>query len=144
MTVPPRSSGQARAEAARQRFRRGWLREDRGSATAETAIVLPAVVLMVLVLLVAGLGLTAQVRLESGARAAARELARGEDPATAVAVAERVAGDGVQVSITQDGEWVSVRVDTSITAPTGLLAGATWHLTADAQARREPHLVGAS
>src|SRR5690606_35957890 len=72
------------------------LRDDRGSATAETAIVLPVVVVMVVVVLLTGAGLGAQLRLEGAARGAARELARGEDPAAAVAVAERIGGGGPQ------------------------------------------------
>ena len=73
--------------------RSSLLGDDRGSATAETAIVLPVVVVMVMVLLLTGVGLGSQVRLESAARGAARELARGEDSAAAVEVARRIGGE---------------------------------------------------
>lgn len=117
------------------------LREDRGSATAETAIVLPVVVAMVLVILVAGLGIGAQVRLESAARQAARELARGEEEPAALAVVERVAGDGARASVRIEGDWVRVEVHRSYRAQAPLLGGASWELSADAVARREPHLL---
>lgn len=114
--------------------------EDRGSATAETAIVLPVVVMMVVVLLIVGTGLSAQLRLESAARGAARELARGEDPAAAVAVAQRIGGTGTEVTTTESGAWVEVEVSRTLRAPSGLLAGARWRLSAEAEARREPQL----
>ena len=117
------------------------LRDDRGSATAETAIVLPVVVVMVLVVLLTGAGLGTQVRLESAARGAAREMARGEDPAAATAVAQRIGGDGTTVEIAGGGEWVRVEVSRALHAPAGALSGASWELSADAEARLEPHLL---
>lgn len=117
------------------------LRDDRGSATAETAIVLPVVVAMVLVILIVGAGVGSQVRLESAARGAAREMARGEPESVAVATAQRIAGDSVQVSVSSDGTWVQVQTSRALRAESGLLAGAQWELSADATARREPHLI---
>lgn len=117
------------------------LRGDRGSATAETAIVLPVIVALMVVVAVAGAGLAMQVRLEGAARAAARELARGESEADARAAAQRVGGEGTQVAITADGPWVRVAASRTLRAPRGLLAGSAWTLRADAEARREPHLV---
>lgn len=117
---------------------------DRGSATAETAIVLPVVVVMVVLVLITGAGIGTQVRLESAARGAARELARGEDTAAASAVAERIGGDGTQVSVGGDGAWVQVEVTRTLRIGTGVLAGANWQLSADAEARREPHLIDAA
>lgn len=117
------------------------LRDDRGSATAETAIVLPVVVAMVLVILIVGAGIGTQVRLESAARGAAREIARGESEAVAVATARRIGGGDVTVSISGDGTWVQVDASRTLRVGSGLLAGAQWELSADATARREPHLV---
>lgn len=117
------------------------LREDQGSATAETAIVLPVVVLMVVVILVIGTGVGTQLRLESAARGAARELARGEDEGTARSVARRIGGDEVQVSVAVDGTWVHVEATRALRIEDGALAGASWELSADATARREPHLI---
>ena len=116
-------------------------RDDRGSATAETAIVLPVVVLMVVVILLTGAGLGAQVRLESAARGAARDMARGEDPAVAVATAQRIGGDATSVQISGTGVWVRVEVTRILVSPAGPLSGARWELSADAEARREPHLI---
>lgn len=117
------------------------LRDDQGSATAETAIVLPVVVLMVVVVLLTGAGLGTQLRLESAARGAARELARGEDPSAAIAAAERIGGEGTTVRISPGGVWVQVEVTRTLRAPAGTLSGGNWQLTADAEARREPHLI---
>ena len=121
--------------------RSSLLGDDRGSATAETAIVLPVVFVMVMVLLLTGVGLGSQVRLESAARGAARELARGEDSAAAVEVARRIGGEDLQISISGSGEWVRVEVRRTLEAPTGPLSGAGWTLSADAEARREPQLL---
>ena len=117
------------------------LRDDRGSATAETAIVLPVVVVMVMVVLLTGAGLGTQLRLESAARGAARELARGEDPSAAIAVAQQIGGDGTAVEISAGGDWARVEVTRTLQAPAGALSGASWELSADAEARLEPHLL---
>ena len=117
------------------------LRDDRGSATAETAIVLPVVVVMVMVVLLTGAGLGTQLRLESAARGAAREMARGEDPSAATAVAQRIGGEGTAVEITTAGDWARVEVTRTLRAPAGSLSGASWDLSADAEARLEPHLL---
>ena len=117
------------------------LRDDRGSATAETAIVLPVVVVMVVVVLLAGAGLGSQLRLESAARGAARELACGEDPAAAIETAQRIGGEGTQVTLSSEGVWVRVETTRTLHAPAGALSGASWSLDAEAEARREPHLV---
>src|SRR5690625_2590931 len=93
--------------------------DDRGSATAETAIVLPVVVVMVLVVLLTGAGIGSQVRLENAARAAAREMARGEEQSAAVATAQRVGGDGTSVHISGDGTWVQVEVTRTLRAGSG-------------------------
>ena len=102
---------------------------------------MPVVVAMVVVVLLTGAGLSAQLRLESAARGAARELARGEDTAAAVAAAQRIGGDGTLVSTSADGAWVRVETTRTLRAPAGLLGGASWTLAADAEARREPHLT---
>lgn len=52
----------------------------------------------------------AQVSLEEGARAAARELARGEPVAAAEAAARRVAGEGTAVALSREGRYVTVRL----------------------------------
>ena len=65
---------------------------DRGSVTAEFAVVLPAIVL-VLLLGVGALGAGArQVRLQDAAADAARLVARGDDPGRAHALVGSVGG----------------------------------------------------
>lgn len=82
-------------------------RDDDGSATAEFAVVVPAVVLMIA--LVAGTLSAAgrQVRLEQGAAQAARLVARGEGEGSADAIVSAIAG-GAVASIFIEGDLVCV------------------------------------
>ncbi|WP_209280895.1 TadE family type IV pilus minor pilin [Kocuria sp. JC486] len=73
--------------------------KDRGAVTAETAIVFPAIVLTLAVVLAGGAAATIQVRCEEAAGAAARVVARGESEATAVHEARSIAGDSAEVSV---------------------------------------------
>lgn len=83
---------------------------DRASATAETAVALPALVLVLAVCLWAlGLVSTA-LRCAEAARAAARAAARGEPLAEVTATARRVAGDRATVLTSADGDLLTVRV----------------------------------
>lgn len=126
--------------ASRTRSSR-W-RDDRGSATAETAVVLPVVVVLVVLLAMVGLGALEQVRLESGARAAARELARGEPEGEAVASGRRAAGPAASIGVRRDGDWVRVEATRTLRPlPGGMLAGVSVTLRADAVARLEPQLL---
>lgn len=127
---------------SRPRSRPSALRGDRGSATAETAIVLPVVVLLVVVLAFVGIAGAQQVRVESAARAVARELARGQDEAEATGVARVGAGSDARVAITRDGPYVRVEV-TEVLRPAG--RGPLAHLSVTvrgrATVRLEPQLL---
>ena len=106
-------------------------RRDHGAVTAEFAVALPAIVLV----LAAGLtgmaaGIT-QLRLEEAARAAAREV-MGADPAAAEAAVNRVAGASAQLSMSTEGRWVTVEVSSSLSLP--LLDLLPLELSADAVA----------
>lgn len=103
--------------------------------TAEFAVALPAV-LLVLGLLLAGsaAGLT-QLRLEEAARAGARALARGEDQAAVLAIARQLAGDSASAAVASDGGWLSVTVSGTVRGAAGPLV--PWTLTARAWARSE-------
>ncbi|MBE1515245.1 TadE family type IV pilus minor pilin [Nesterenkonia halotolerans] len=92
-------------------------RVDRGSISAEFALALPAVIMVLLFVISMALQGAAQVSLEEGARAAARELARGEPAATAETAARRVAGEGTAVGISREGRYVTV----TLTQPVRLL-----------------------
>lgn len=92
-----------------------------GSVTAELAVLLPGVVLAIVVILVAASAGVAQVRCADAARAGARAAALGKTPQEVSAIAEELAGDGAQVSVTDSDQWVRVRV--SVPVPLGPLSG---------------------
>ena len=112
------------------------LSRQRGSSTAEVAVLLPGIALLVALAVGAGSIGATQVRLEQAARAAARELARGEAAAVAHQTARRLAGDGVTVGIGGGDGFRTVRVSVGIDLPL-LGGGAGFALTAEASARSE-------
>ncbi|EXF24585.1 TadE family protein [Nesterenkonia sp. AN1] len=103
---------------------------ERGAITAEFAVALPGVMLVLLLVLSLGLHGAAQVTLESGARAAARELARGEDPASAEAAARRITGEEVSFQLSHDQGYVTVE----LVRPVRVLGWVEVAMTQDAQA----------
>lgn len=110
----------------------------RGSVTAEFALGLPAVVLVLLLVLGLAMHGAARVALEDGARAGARELARGESSAAAQQSIRSAAGDDVTVTISTEGEYTHV----ALTQPVqilGLVQVGT-DIAAEASARTE-HLA---
>ncbi|TDE89289.1 pilus assembly protein TadE [Occultella glacieicola] len=109
---------------------------DRGSVTAEFAIVLPAVVLVLVAVLLVAAAAATQVRCTDAARAGARAAALGSGEAEVAAIASDLAGEQARVSVSSADGWVVVRVTAPVaTGPFGA-AG----LTASAQfsARAEP------
>jgi hypothetical protein len=106
---------------------------DRGSATAELAVGLPALVLF----LVAGLGavgaVTAKVRCVDAARDAALAAARGE---SGVAAGRRSAPEGGDVAVTVVGDTARARVSVSMRPLGRLLPGLV--VSAEAVAAVEP------
>ncbi|GAA3817922.1 hypothetical protein CSO01_29760 [Cellulomonas soli] len=88
---------------------------DRGSVTAELAVALPAVVVLLLVVL--GVVHASSVRWQcaDGARAGARSAALGESDAVVVQTARRAAGGAASVEVVRDGEWVTVTVGRAVT-----------------------------
>jgi hypothetical protein len=94
----------------RRGHRRGRRRGDRGLATAELAVALPAVVLVLALCLTAmALGVD-HVRVQDAARAAARAASRGETPELVREVAAARAPDGATVTLRTGGQGVSVTV----------------------------------
>lgn len=83
---------------------------ERGAVTAELAIVLPAVVLLLLVCAVLGSAVLGQIRCADAARAGARAAAIGESHEQIVAVAQQLAGEDAEVVVSRDGAWVEVQV----------------------------------
>lgn len=84
--------------------------QDRGSVTAEFAIGLPSVLVVLGAVLAVGSLTVGQLQVVNGAVAAARGLARGESPSTVEQVACQQAGRGCVVVLTREGALVSVTV----------------------------------
>ena len=104
--------------------------------TAETAVVLPVLLLVLAGVVAAVVVVGAQLRCVDAAREGARAAARGEDPAVVAALAGRAAPDGAVTTVRPDGDEVHVTVTARI-APLGpvplRITG-----TAEAVALREP------
>ncbi len=80
-------------------------RDDRGSVTAEFAVVVPAALFVVLLVVAALLAAGTQVRLEHAAAQAARLVARGEDDSRARS-AVTAAVTGARLVIRHEGDLV--------------------------------------
>jgi Flp pilus assembly protein TadG len=86
----------------------------RGSATAETAVLLP-VLLVVLVASVWALAcVAAQLKCVDAARAAARAAARGDAPDAVRLAGQRLAPDGAAVRLSAGGNTVEVVVQAEV------------------------------
>lgn len=95
-------------------------RSERGSAVAEFAVALPAV-LLVLSLAIGGVQVGAlQVRAQDAAADAARSFARGESAGVAGARLHRQV-PGASVSRSADGDLVCARVSVAASGPIGRL-----------------------
>jgi hypothetical protein len=103
-------------------------RRDEGSITAEFAVVLPAVVLVLGCCLGAVQVVGQQVRMTDAAAGAARVLARGDDAARAGGLARRLVA-GASFSSEQRGEFVCAR----LTAPSAFDLFAGLGLTVEAR-----------
>lgn len=99
-------------------------RDARGFVTAETAVVLPALVVLLCGLLWAVAAVTAQLRCVDAARLAARALARGEAEGAARAAAASAAPAGVRITVVRAGDVVRVQVAGSVRPPGPLLGRA--------------------
>lgn len=100
--------------------RTGRAGDQRGAATAELALVLPALVAVtagLVWLLAVG---AAQVRVVDAAREAARAAARGDDDAAAIARGERVAPPGSTVTLARSGGEVLAEASGEVDGPGGL------------------------
>jgi Flp pilus assembly protein TadG len=98
------------------RFFRAGLRREDGMVTAETAVVLP-VLLLVLAGAVAAVTLVgAQLRCVDAAREGARAAARGETTAVVAALVSRSAPDGATTTVSVGERDVRVTVSARIAA----------------------------
>ncbi|XKH53292.1 pilus assembly protein [Citricoccus nitrophenolicus] len=105
---------------------------ERGSVTAEYAVMLPAAALVLVGALLAGAATLQQVRLEEAAAASVRELARGESEADVRSTARRMAGEATELSSDRSTGWVAVTVAHAPPGPLAWWDG--WELEATAHA----------
>ncbi len=121
--------------------RRPAVATERGAVTAELALGLPALMAVTIGLVwLLSVG-AAQVRTVDAARETARAVARGDDQGAAVAVGERVAPDGVRVTVVASDGRVVVRAAGHVPGPGGFFAflpGADVSAEAVAVAEGEP------
>ena len=103
-------------ERGRSRQRLTDQEQDSGTATAEFAVVMPAIVVLVVLLTGAAAVGFSQLRAFDAARSAAREIARGEPQAAVVAEARKHAGTSSTVSVRADGGYSVVTVTISLPA----------------------------
>lgn len=95
---------------------------------------MPAVALLLAAVLTGIAAGVTQLRVEEGARAAAREIMRGDSDA-AQSAARRIAGPDARITVSTDGDWVTVEVGSTVSAP--LLDRLPLELTATASALPE-------
>jgi Flp pilus assembly protein TadG len=87
---------------------------DRGSVTAETAVVLPVLLVVLAAAVWVLAGVATQLRCVDAAHVAARAAARGDAPAAVQATARQVAPDGADVEVSRVGDQVHVRVSATV------------------------------
>ncbi|MGY1621279.1 TadE family type IV pilus minor pilin [Geodermatophilus sp. SYSU D00965] len=104
--------------------------------TAETAVVLPVLLLVLAGAVAAVTVVAAQLRCVDAAREGARAAARGEAPALVVDLAGRAAPDGAVTTVVEDGTAVAVTVAAEV-SPLGPLP-LRLRVSATAVAQREP------
>lgn len=97
-------------------------RDERGAATAELAMVLPALVAVAIGLVwLLSVGF-AQMRTVDAARETARALARGDPEASARALGEKVAPPGAVLAVDAAGERLTVTATVTVRGPGGVFA----------------------
>ena len=138
-----------RAERSAHRGEPPPTTECRGAVTAEFAVALPSVVLLLALLLAGSAAGVTQLRVEEAARGGARALARGAAAGEVGEIVRRLAGETAGSEVTLDGEWRRVTVTGRVPGAVGSLI--PWALSASAWARSEapgaaqqPRLDGAS
>jgi Flp pilus assembly protein TadG len=108
-------------------------RGDRGQATAETAAIVPSLVMLTGMLVWGVMVAAAQIQCVDAARAGARAAARAEPPEKSAAVARSAAPSGARVELEQDGELVRVRVSARSVGPGPLALGVRAEAVAHAE-----------
>ncbi len=103
-------------------------------ATAEFAVALPAVALVLMVAMTAIASGIDQIRCVDAARLAARAVARGDSQSTAAVLARGAAPLGASVSLTMGADLATATVSVARRAP---VVGLSWVVRASAVAPRE-------
>lgn len=113
-------------------------RNECGAVTAETAAVIPVLVLLTAVLAwMVAFGVT-QVRATDAARETARALARGDDETTSIELGQRIAPRGARLQVRNEGETVVVVIRADVHGPGGIFGFVPGHeIRAEAVAVRE-------
>jgi Flp pilus assembly protein TadG len=116
------------------------LSRDDGMVTAETAVVLPVLLLVLAGAVAAVIVVGAHLRVVDAAREGTRAAARGEDVAAVRAIAGRAAPDGAVTDVSTGGDEVRV----TVTARVAALGPVPLRITvsAEAVALREPGADG--
>lgn len=96
---------------------------DSGYVTAETAVVIPALVLLFGILLWGSMAAAAQIQCVDGATVGARAAARGEQDAAVRSAVRSAAPRGASVEIVDEGRLVRVRVRARTAGPGPLTLG---------------------
>ena len=94
---------------------------ERGAVTAETALAVPSIIVVLLLAVWVLLGVTVQLRCLDAAHVAARVAARGESDDQVRAAAARVAPAGAAVAVFRDDGTVEVRVSAQVRPFAGVL-----------------------
>ncbi|WP_197061822.1 TadE family type IV pilus minor pilin [Sinomonas humi] len=97
-----------------------------------------AVVALLGVLLTALSAAIMQLQVEEAVRGAAREIARGESPETATALAKRIAGDAVIITVGVDGSTASVAARMQVPGPLAIVGGVVAQATASVRLESAP------
>ena len=115
--------------ATHQSSTRGTLRRpvgrrrgaDDGAVTAEVALAIPSVLVVLLLAVWVLLSVTAQLRCLDAAHVAARAAARGDGDAAVRVAAARVAPDGASVDVRREKGTVEVQVSAEVRPFAGVL-----------------------
>jgi Flp pilus assembly protein TadG len=117
--------------------RPGALSTDDGTVTAESAIAIPSLVVLLMIFVWVILVVTAQLRVVDAARVGARAAARGESIEQSISVAGQAAPPGAEAYVTRSGDEIRVKVEVDVPPPGGIAVLPSIHLDAIAYAAVE-------
>ncbi|ONK13060.1 hypothetical protein STBA_38200 [Streptomyces sp. MP131-18] len=124
-----RCKGWSNGRWTRSRDRAG----DRGYLTAESALVIPSLVLLLGLLLWGLAAVAVSAQCGDAARAGARAAARGESSAAVQRIAGAAAPEGAEVRVTREGELYRVAVSAATPGPGALTLPVTGEAVAHAE-----------